>query len=329
MEIEAGPFRGSVALQSGRVSRHQLSRDYVRVFRDTYVRAGTTLDARALAVAASVCVGNGAVVAGISAAAMHGARWIDASVPPTVLVPGKSHRLPGLSIRRDSIEPAEALVVGGVAVTTPVRTAFDIGRWVPPPQSVIYIDSLMAATGLRRDAVSAFASLHPGCRGIRRLVASLVRVDGGAESPQETRTRLLLIDAGLPTPTTQIEIRDAHGRFVARIDMGWERWRVGVEYEGVHHWLDERQRTRDIERFEELGHCGWRIIRINSEQIRLRPHDIVARVGAALRAAGAPVQRDLGCAGDLASSGGISANSAELQRSTRWQQLPNARSVEK
>lgn len=253
MGIESGPFRGSVAVQSGALSRHRLSRDYVRVFRDTYVPARTTLDARTLAVAASVCVGNSAIVAGTSAAAIHGARWVDASVPPTVLAPKKLHRIPGLILRRDSIEPGDVLVVGGVAVTTPVRTAFDIGRWVPPPQSVIFLDSLMAATGLERDAVSAFASLRPGCRGIRVLLDALGRVDGGAESPQETRTRLLLIDAGLPKPTTQIDIRDARGRFVARIDMGWERWRVGVEYEGVQHWLDERQRTRDIERYEDCS----------------------------------------------------------------------------
>lgn len=220
MGIESGPFRGSVAVQSGALSRHRLSRDYVRVFRDTYVPAGTTMDARTLAVAASVCVGNSAIVAGTSAAAMHGARWVDASVPPTVLTPKKSHRIPGLILRRDSIEPADVLVVGGVAVTNPVRTAFDIGRWVPPPQSVIFLDSLMAATGLELNAVSAFASLCPGCRGIRVLLDALGRVDGGAESPQETRTRLLLIDAGLPKPTTQIDIRDARGRFVARIDMG-------------------------------------------------------------------------------------------------------------
>ncbi|CAB4900656.1 unannotated protein [freshwater metagenome] len=181
------------------------------------------------------------------------------------------------------------LVVGGAAVTTPVRTAFDIGRWIPPPQSVIFLDSLVAATGLERDAVSAFASLRPGCRGIRVLLDALGRVDGGAESPQETRTRLLLIDAGLPKPTTQIDIRDARGRFVARIDMGWERWRVGVEYEGVQHWLDERQRTRDIERYEDLQQCDWHIVRVNSEQLRRRPDEVVRRVRAKLREAGAPI----------------------------------------
>ncbi len=289
MGIEAGPFRGSVALQSGSVSRHQLSRDYRRVFRDTYVGAGTTLDASALTLAASMCVGEGAVIAGISAAANHGAKWIDASTPPSVLTNGRSHQVPGLRIHHDAFAPDDVTNARGFPVTTPVRTGFDIGRWVTPPQSVVFLDSLLAATGVDADAIRAYAADRPGTRGIRRLFCALDVVDGGSESPQETRTRLLLTDAGLPKPETQIEIRHSSGRFVARIDLGWRRWRVGVEYEGVHHWLDERQRTRDIERFEDIDRAEWQIVRVNSEQMRLRPQDVVARVRAKLRAAGAAV----------------------------------------
>ncbi|MGF0308797.1 endonuclease domain-containing protein [Rhodococcus sp. IEGM1428] len=271
------------------MSRHQLGRDYVRVFRDTYVRTGTTLDAQALAHAASVCVGDGAVIAGVSAAAVHGAKWIDPSTPPSVLANGRSHQLPGLRIHHDAFDTDDVMIAQGFAVSTPVRTGFDIGRWVPSPLSVVFLDSLLAATCVDREAIRAYALQRPGTRGVRRLFSALDVVDCGAESPQETRTRLVLVEAGLPKPETQIEIRDRSGRFVARIDMGWRRWQVGVEYEGVHHWLDERQRTRDIERFEDLDRAEWQIVRVNSEQMRLRPDDVVARVRAKLRAAGAPV----------------------------------------
>ncbi|CCQ17637.1 putative uncharacterized protein [Rhodococcus sp. AW25M09] len=289
MGIEGGPFRGSEALRSGVMTRHQLSRNYEKVLRDTYARKGTTRDARAMAFAASVCVGEDAVIAGASAAAVHGAKWIDSGAPPSVLAIGRSHQLPGLRIHHDAFDPCDVMIVDGFDVSTPVRTAFDIGRWVASPQSAILLDSLMAATGLDAETVRAFALRRPGTRGIRRLFAALDVVDGGAESPQETRTRLLLIGAGLPKPETQIEVRDSTGRFVGRIDLGWRHWRVGVEYDGVHHWLDERQRTRDIERFEDLHECTWQIVRVNSEQLRLRPDDVVARVGTKLRAAGAPV----------------------------------------
>ncbi|AOW91817.1 hypothetical protein BFN03_01525 [Rhodococcus sp. WMMA185] len=62
-----------------------------------------------------------------------------------------------------------------------------------------------------------------------RLRNVLGLVDPGAESPPETRTRFLLIRAGLPAPSTQIPIADLSGRIFARADMGWERWRVLVE----------------------------------------------------------------------------------------------------
>ena len=73
------------------------------------------------------------------------------------------------------------------------------------------------------------AERHRGARGTVQLRAALGLADGGAESPQETRTRLVLTDAGLRPQRTQIEIFNNFGDFVHRIDMGWDTWRVGVE----------------------------------------------------------------------------------------------------
>jgi very-short-patch-repair endonuclease len=71
--------------------------------------------------------------------------------------------------------------------------------------------------------------------------------------------------------------------------MGWETWKVGVEYDGVHHWDNATQRSRDIDRIAELEALGWRIVRVSAELLRDRPSTVVARVRVALRAAGAPV----------------------------------------
>jgi hypothetical protein len=59
-------------------------------------------------------------------------------------------------------------------------------------------------------------------------------MDVGAESPQESRTGLLPMDGGLPRPRTQIVVHNSTGRFVARVDMGWEEWKVGVGFDGAH-----------------------------------------------------------------------------------------------
>lgn len=114
-------------------------------------------------------------------------------------------------------------------------------------------------------------------------------VDGGAESPYETRTRLLLAGSGLPRPRTQIEVLNECGAVLARIDMGWEEWKVGVEFDGAHRWTDPAQRSRDIDRLAELEARGWTIVRVSADMLRYRPYVIVARARSALLASGCPL----------------------------------------
>jgi len=113
-------------------------------------------------------------------------------------------------------------------------------------------------------------------------------VDAGAESPQETKTRLAIIAAGLPKPQIQIVVRNEWSAVLARIDMGWEKWRVGVEYDGSQHWTDPRIRSNDIDRTAELERRGWRIIRVSADLLRNRPDILAGRIREALRAAGHP-----------------------------------------
>ena len=68
--------------------------------------------------------------------------------------------------------------------------------------------------------------------------------------------------------------------------MGYEEFRVAVEYDGAQHWADAEQRARDIDRQAALQDLGWIIIRVSSDLLRYRPRTIVTRVAAALRAAG-------------------------------------------
>ncbi|MFE9575642.1 DUF559 domain-containing protein [Nocardia sp. NPDC006044] len=68
--------------------------------------------------------------------------------------------------------------------------------------------------------------------------------------------------------------------------MGWKEWRVAVEYDGAHHWTDPTQRTKDIDRLATLESLGWRVVRVNATLLHHRPHVILDRVRAALRAHG-------------------------------------------
>ena len=98
----------------------------------------------------------------------------------------------------------------------------------------------------------------------------------------------MLIRGGLPRPQTQIVVRNMWGAVVARIDMGWEQWLVGVEYDGPQHWTDPRVRANDIERTAELERRGWRLVRVGADLLRNRPDVVVDRARGALLAAGYP-----------------------------------------
>jgi hypothetical protein len=97
------------------------------------------------------------------------------------------------------------------------------------PNAVTRVHIRRGVRGVTPAAVQPLVDSHRGARQLMQLRTVLDVMDGGAESPQETRTRLLLLGAGFRRPQTQIEVRDHTGYAFARIDMGWEEHRVGAE----------------------------------------------------------------------------------------------------
>jgi hypothetical protein len=285
--VSTTPFVGSEAILAGTWTKRELRRSCTRVYRDVYQRRGSALTARDRAVAAWLWSGKKAVVAGNSAAALLGAEWVDPHRPAELVSDRK--RPPRLIVtRNETLSAGEAALVGGVPVTSAARTAFDLGRRPGLVAAVIAMDSLARATGLIADDVEPLLTAHQGARGTKQLRRALPLVDAGAESPQETRTRLVLIRGGLPRPQTQIVVRNMWGAVVARIDMGWEQWLVGVEYDGPQHWTDPRVRANDIERTANLESRGWRLVRVSADLLRHRPDVIIERARGALLAAGYP-----------------------------------------
>lgn len=170
-------------------------------------------------------------------------------------------------------------MLGGLPVTTPPRTAFDIGRRHPTRSAVARMDALLRATGISLEDVAAIAAQHPGARGLRQLEAVLALVDAGAQSPRESWLRLTLIEGGLPRPQTQIPVRCPDSFTTYYLDMGWEDMMVAVEYDGEHHRTDRWQYEKDNRRREDLERLGWIVIRVLAGNTS---GDIVRRVGDAL-----------------------------------------------
>lgn len=281
------PIIGSWALAAGLVTRHQLRHDFDRVAPDVYARKGLRLDAVSRAKAAVHWTKGEGVLVGRSAAALLGTAYIDADEPAAIALPRHRRTPPGITVVQAELDRGERCEVDGYPVTTPPRTAFDLARLLPRDHAIPTLDALCRATGLHPATALSCADSHQGMRGCARARVVLGLVDPGAESPQESRTRLLLIDHGLPAPTTQIVVRCADGEFLARLDMGWEKWRVAVEYDGAQHWTDTAQRTRDIDRLALLAEHGWQVVRVGADLLRNRPYIVIDRVLAALEANGA------------------------------------------
>jgi hypothetical protein len=274
-------FVGSEAVRQGKLSPYQLRSRFRAIYPDVYLPDYATASLRRRSAAAWLWSGRRGVLAGLAAAELHGSRWVgdDESVE---LIWRNPHPPAGVITRNYRIGEDEVTRVIGVPVTTVARTAFDLGRQLPTGEAVARLDALMRATPYSIEDVLLLAKRYSGARGLRRLRTALPLVDPGAESPKETWLRLLLIDAGLPTPTTQIPVHQ-NWHLVALLDMGWEKYRVAVEYDGDHHRSDPRQWRKDQRRLRKLEEMGWIIIRViagdTAEDIVRRVRDALIRRG--------------------------------------------------
>lgn len=270
-------FIGSEAIAAGRVTRYELNRWHTPVFRGVYAPKGVELTLRQRATAAWLASGRKGVVAGVSAAALLGAPYVDPE-QPIELAGVKMRPQSGLVPRADRIGDNEITRVAGLPVTTRVRTAFDMGRHLERTEALTRLDALMWNQRYSIAEVRALSKLYPRAPGLRRLDELLPLVDGGASSPPESRTRLWLHDAGFARVETQIAVL-VGSRPVAWLDMGWSEFQVAVEYDGDHHRKSRRQYVKDIARLRMLEELGWIVIRVIAED---RPQDVIARVEAAL-----------------------------------------------
>lgn len=270
-------FIGSEAVRQGRLSPYQLRTEFRAIYPDVYLPAHAAPSLRTRSVAAWLWSGRRGVVAGLAAAALHGARWIDDDVP-IELIWRNQHAPTGVITRNQRVRPDEVTRAVGLPVTTPARTAFDLARQLPTGEAVARLDALMRATPFCAEQVWLLAKRYPGARGLRRLRTALPLVDAGAASPKETWLRLLLIDAGLPAPETQIPVNE-NWRTVGVLDMGWERYKVAAEYDGDQHRTDRRQYARDQWRTRRLEALGWIVIRVIAED---KPAEVVRCVREAL-----------------------------------------------
>ena len=261
MKMVDKPFVGSEAIAAGVLRKHELRTRYRAEFPDVYVHKDAVLTTAQRARAGWLYTHRQGVIAGVTASALHGAKWVDAHLPIELI--WSNYRRPrGLRTYGMRLLSTESAYYTDMRITTVERTAFDIGRRGRLDDAVARLDALGNAAGLKANEVLAVAAQHPGARGVRQLRAALDLYDPGAQSPKETWLRLLMIRAGYPRPQTQIPVLSPDGCRWYYLDTGWADIKLAAEYDGEQHRKDPEQYAYDIRRSEDLDVLGWTRIRV-------------------------------------------------------------------
>ncbi|MGD9527717.1 DUF559 domain-containing protein [Pseudonocardia sp.] len=277
------PFRGSHALAAGHVTRGVLfGPRYVRLLPDVYVAASVPVDLPLRALAAAELIGATGALAGYAAAELHGAPCSPRPDEPVDVVlrpPHQRRPVAGLRVHRDMLLPGELELRDGVTLTSPLRTACDIGRWARDlTAAVVALDALAWHAQIDLDVLRAVAARR-GPRGVRRLREAARFARFGAESPMETRVRLVLLAHGLPEPVLQHRIVCGDREY--RLDLAYPQFRLAIEYDGGEHRSPERARS-DLARQARLTAAGWTVLRFSAAEIHRSPRAVAARVRQAL-----------------------------------------------
>jgi hypothetical protein len=229
-----------------------------------------------------------------------------------LLPPGDHLRIPPLSVFRlpgharlrnqlvlsgeRSLRSVDLDTVDGIAATTPLRTAWDLGRFASRDNAIVALDGLLRHGTFTQDVLVGDVERFRRQRGVVQLRALAPLADGRAESPGESVLRLRWLDCtSLPSPTPQVRVLSNAGAEIYRIDLAVEEIRFGVEYDGeLWHSTDEAI-THDAQRREWLRReRGWAIEAVRKANLFGATRDIEGILYEGMASARTGVFRDAG-----------------------------------
>jgi hypothetical protein len=248
------PFTYRTALReaglNGRGLRWLVDEGFLlRPIRGVYVAAHVPDSISLRCACLRLAVPDDAVVCDRHAGWLHGAEMVLAPGehlaldPIRVFLPAGRGRLRnGLADSGERTFRADDVVeIHGVRVTSPVRTAWDLGRNRWTDRSLAALDQMLRLGVFSKEELVAGVERFRGARWVRVLRVMVPLADGRAESPPESVLRLRWLEVLMFLPRPQLEVWQG-GDFLARLDLGNEEWRYGAEYDGAEwHSSPDRQ----------------------------------------------------------------------------------------
>ncbi len=249
------PFTPAMARAAG-IERPSLDRmaregEVRRLVRGVYASASAP-DCRQLRAAAlALVVPPEAVAVDCTAAWVHGVDVpvLDPTRPrPVEVVARGGARRRGSSAGRRRLAGHDVQQVEGLLLTTPLRTALDLGRMLPPPLALGAMDLLLAGGSFTHVELLAEVARWGAHRGVGQLRALAAQADARSSCLAESILRLRWNEALLPTPVPALPVCAA-GRLV-RLGLGVERRQFGAVLSG-------RASGADLVALQGAGGGSW------------------------------------------------------------------------
>jgi very-short-patch-repair endonuclease len=169
-------------------------------------------------------------------------------------------------------------------MTSPARTVADLARTRGPEDGLVAADAALATGLLSREQYSGVLEDCAQFPGIGRALTVAGEMSGLAESPLESLSRHRLRGFSLPEPELQVEVRRPDGTLVARVDFLFGGRVVG-EADGRGKYRSAADLWAEKRREDELRALGYAVVRWSWDDMWLTPHQVSARIAAALAAA--------------------------------------------
>ncbi len=233
---------------------------YVPLHRGVFTFGSTPQSFWRDAAAAVAAGGSGAFATGPTAAELWGLPGASPA-PIEITCPRWGRARPtGLRVReRIRIAPRDLRMVEGIRCSRPELTVIEVVRVRGATIGERAFHEARRKRLMTYDSMVDVFVRHarrgvPGIGGMRAILDLCSADDRPNESPRETMLLQTLRRAGLPTPDTQVVIRDEWNRFVGRSDFGYSKWRITIEY----HSRDWHSTPEEVEADERKRNRYWK-----------------------------------------------------------------------
>jgi len=278
VDLHRRPFSLAAARSQGITEAMLRGPRFRTLFAGVYVRADVSMTLPLWLAGARIVLPHDAVVTGLS-----GLRLLGIAVGPRW--PLQFVSASGRRVRRDRVELIRVAALpacrGGIA--TAEECFVEACKKLDLVDAVTVGDQLVHLGHATRASLAG-AVAGRRARGIRTARHAVALVRERSESARETHVRLMIVLAGLPEPSCNVNV-GTDDDFVGRGDLVYGAYRLVIEYDGRHHVDVQQQWEQDLDRHDAFAASQWQVLRVTKQRLR-QPRTVVRRVHERLVAGG-------------------------------------------